>query len=495
MADPIPLPDVTVEGTNPPDTSTGPSPGLGGTTPTPTPGTPAPVVIGAASSATFAGLSGGNPPHQGPRRHAHVKVIVDGQDVTDRMKPFLISVTVIDKMEAFGELDKCSIELDDRDAQIEIPAPGATVHVEIGWDTQGPRIPPVPTPAPDQSDQTITSATGKTYTVPGQELPFGGGFSRVFEGVITEIESGFSRRGGGRRLWIEASSGEVWKEGKQVGQSHMGVGQLADNTEGQGSESLQDFGGKVAQDGGYGGLTLGPSLQNIKRDYWYRNESPNHFFSRIANEIGGYFKIKDGQVMLLGPADLEQMGFIDIQAWWGINLIMWRIRPFAARAAYKDGLNKFFDIGAGKWDFIKSAIGGGGSAPFNMASATAQLPGQAPNRQVGEQNNEGINTSSTDRRGFGWLVINGEPLARAGGKVTIVGARPGVDGTYLMKEVQHIYSRRGYTTRIDVDRPQLDDSAFQGPGWKRQPAPTAPQAAPTNAPDVSIQTTRGEVVT
>jgi hypothetical protein len=64
-----------------------------------------------------------------------------------------------------------------------------------------------------------------------------------------------------------------------------------------------------------------------------------------------------------------------------------------------------------------------------MRHATnAALPMMAPNKQVGEQTN-GLDSVSTRRRGTGWVQLNGEPLARAGWPITIIGARPGVDGS------------------------------------------------------------------
>jgi hypothetical protein len=37
-------------------------------------------------------------------------------------------------------------------------------------------------------------------------------------------------------------------------------------------------------------------------------------------------------------------------------------------------------------------------------------------------------------------VIDGEPRAKAGGRVNIVGAREGVDGDYYMEEAEHTYA-------------------------------------------------------
>ncbi len=38
------------------------------------------------------------------------------------------------------------------------------------------------------------------------------------------------------------------------------------------------------------------------------------------------------------------------------------------------------------------------------------------------------------RAGTGWVALDGEPKAAPSGTLTIIGARPGVDGSYLMNE-------------------------------------------------------------
>jgi len=54
---------------------------------------------------------------------------------------------------------------------------------------------------------------------------------------------------------------------------------------------------------------------------------------------------------------------------------------------------------------------------------------------------------------------HGEPRAMAGGKIMIIGARPGIDGDYHMDEVTHDFnSQTGFTTRADVSKLGVLDS-------------------------------------
>jgi hypothetical protein len=67
--------------------------------------------------------------------------------------------------------------------------------------------------------------------------------------------------------------------------------------------------------------------------------------------------------------------------------------------------------------------------------------------------------------------------------VEVIGARPGVDGTYNIIEAEHLYSRQGYTTRLEVNRPHFSgDGASQytlpGPGGQTLPPQPPPTAEP-----------------
>jgi uncharacterized protein len=60
------------------------------------------------------------------------KVTLDGTDLTNRFKPFLISVTVTEKRG--GEADELEIVLDDKDGLLDLPKRGAILKVAMGWE-------------------------------------------------------------------------------------------------------------------------------------------------------------------------------------------------------------------------------------------------------------------------------------------------------------------------------------------------------------------------
>lgn len=378
------------------------------------------------------------PSHQGLRRHAYCDIRINGESVTDRLDPHLISVQVILKSSG---VNTCSIELDDRDGQLPIPPQPAQLSVYLGWSSVGPRIPPVPTPMPAGSEL---------------ELPFGGGAGTlVFYGTIQQIESGFARRGGGRRLWVEAHSADMTSKIKSGNLMTMGVGETPEGESGGEEVSLKDFMEKAAKAAGIT-INMDEKFAGIKRKFFMQNESFMQLGQRFAADLGGIFRI-DGKTASLVDAlshrNVHGVAMPAIAVWWGVNLISWRIKPFAARPQFKGMQSHWFNTLKGVFETNTANFGGNSNSPFNLASAIGRLPASAPNRQVGDQVGEGFNTDSQRERGTGWVMFNGEPEAQPQGILTIVGARPGVDGTYTIEEAEHNWSRRGYFTRCDLKNP------------------------------------------
>lgn len=59
------------------------------------------------------------------------RVTLDGKDLTDRLRPRLVSLTMSEKRG--DEADQLDIVLDDSDGLLAIPKEGATLHVHLGW--------------------------------------------------------------------------------------------------------------------------------------------------------------------------------------------------------------------------------------------------------------------------------------------------------------------------------------------------------------------------
>jgi uncharacterized protein len=338
---------------------------------------------------------------QSQRMRALVKISVGGVDVTDNLNPYLISVRVITAKDATYN---CEIELDDRDAQLPIPPLGAPVVVELGWTTE-------------------------TMVV-------------SFDGWTVDVEHAFQRNQGGRRMFIYASGTPLFTAVKAPIAMHLGDGAPPGQEEGTMlplSQWLQKVWGVAGLP-----IQIHPQLGSIARDYWsINNESPLHHTQRLAKELGAVFNVVGSNANFSVPGEAPDGTANIINAVWGQNLISWRVRPWEARSTWMESAQEYFDHGAGVWNKLTQQLSAG--------SATFQAPQPAGSSTIAGQQNDGNQAASKYGNGGGRLCINGEPSAIAPFcYVSIQGARPGVDGTWLVVQAEHLYSREGYLTWLTV---------------------------------------------
>lgn len=372
--------------------------------------------------------------HQGQRRRALCTIVVNGQDVTRAIDPHLLSVQTVARRGLATEADEAIIELDDREGRLAIPPPKADLEVWLGW---------------------MGEAMGLTWT-----------------GFIEDVESGFSRRGGARRLWLQAKG----FDGLALKKAHFRIAW------GDGEAREIPLEEVLTQAGTAAGLSvkISPSMRNISRKYWAQNESFLNFGWRLARELGGNFKVAGNVATMVHATDGQnvdgdQMGTVIAE--WGINLLQWRIKPFATAPQAQQASSVTYNKETGNWETLRRNIES--DLPFVSQSVTS-LPGPAPNRVTADQWNVALENSVLTKRGVGSIVINGEPSAMVGGKVDIKGARAGVDGTYGIDEVEHVYSRAGgFTTTITCKFPELDSGPFVAWDWVKPP----PKPPEVNEPE------------
>jgi hypothetical protein len=63
------------------------------------------------------------------------RIVVDGKDISSKLRPRLISLTLEDKR-GF-EADTLELQLDDSDGQLQLPRKGASMQVLLGWQGEG----------------------------------------------------------------------------------------------------------------------------------------------------------------------------------------------------------------------------------------------------------------------------------------------------------------------------------------------------------------------
>lgn len=340
-------------------------------------------------------------------------------DISDWLDPHLISIQVVDH--DGDEVDSCSIELDDREGRLAIPPNDVPIEIWLGW--------------------------------VGEDLGI------VFHGYVYDCESGCARRGGGRRLWIEGKGQSP--NGMQTSPMKMNWG------DGEGQDiPLSQMLSSAAGNAGLS-MKIDPSLGALTRKYWaQQNESFNALGNRIAEMVGGNFKINGNVATLVkaeGGTNAEGSPMPSVVAEWNVNLISWRIKPFVSRPQASQAASSFFDKAKGLWGSVEQAIGG--QVPFGMAEGIAGLPSAAPNKQIGEQINDGVTRQSEGERGCGNATINGEPDSKANGRLKVIGARDGVDGIYSIKSAEHTYSRSGgYISRCELKNPTPNPRGYT-PDW------------------------------
>jgi hypothetical protein len=119
---------------------------------------------------------------------------------------------------------------------------------------------------------------------------------------------------------------------------------------------------------------------------------------------------------------------------------------------------QWYDSLKGQWKSFANQLGAQ-SSPFNMASSIFTGGSPSANQSNAEQQGEGSGDLDQAQNGPGRIVINGNPNARWMGHVMLTGVRPGVDASYIIWCAEHLYSRQGYVTWLEV---YIDGAIGQG---------------------------------
>lgn len=324
-------------------------------------------------------------------------VIIGGVDVSARFSPFLISLSVSDK--AGASSDTASLELDDKDGQLVMPAPKASVVIKLGWQ--------------------------------------GGGVGVVFEGVVDEVQASGSRSG--RTLSISAKGMDTRDKAKQGQRRHF-------------DDKTIDAAMKEA--GQFAGITVkvDPAFASIVRPYLaLDDESFVAFGERMARELGGTFKIVGDKAILAkrnGGKNPSGNALPTVQAAWGDNLHDYSITPILGRPVEKQTLSRWFDPKAAAWQKELADTGTDGGETIKPGRYSEADKGRAKEQA-------GSDAAESDRKsGEGSITIEGNISAQPEGLCILSGCRPGVDGTYRIESVDHEYSRSGFTTKLELRQPK-----------------------------------------
>jgi phage protein D len=321
------------------------------------------------------------------------QVTVNGQNMSDRMRPYLIEIEVTDK--AGSSSDSCSLKLDDSDGMLEFPAEGSEVSVSL-------------------------------MGVP------------VFEGIVDDTKSSGSR-GGGRVLTVNAKGFDTRGKAKEGQDFHKDDASLGD--------FLQDSASKA----GYS-ISVDSSLASKQRPYWSADgESFLGVGEKLAREFNATFKIRGTQAVFV-PRNSSLLGSVAGVVGPGGNVINWDISPYTGRQAFTKAKARWFDRKTAKFEEKEVEVQSSRPLPdsTNVVRGVAADEGQATDLA------EGRKSEAEREGGQGSVELDLEPSAQAEAMFTLTGARAGVDGTYRIETVKHKASRSGgATTSLDLKQPQV----------------------------------------
>lgn len=328
---------------------------------------------------------------------AAFSVLVGGSDITGNLAPYLIRLSVSDR--AGQSSDSASLEIDDTDGKIIMPAPRDPVTILLGWEDTGVGV--------------------------------------VFEGVVDEVRASGGRSG--RTLSISAKGMDTRGKAKQGQRQHF------DDT---------TIGDAMAKAGKAADITVevDEELGKIQRQYIaLDDESFVAFGERIAREVGGTFKIVGDKAILAkrnGGKSVSGATLSTVTAAWGQNLHDYDITPVLGRPIEKETSTRWYDRKKAKWETEKAETGTEGGETVKPARFA-----EADKERAKEQ--AGSDAAESDRRsGEGSVTIEGNIDAQSEGTCVISGCRAGVDGSYRIEGVDHEYSRGGFTTRLSLGQPK-----------------------------------------
>lgn len=317
-------------------------------------------------------------------------VKINGQDMSSRMRPFLLNIEVTDKEGMSG--DTCSLTFDDRAGQIKLPPVGSLVEVWLNG-------------------------------------------TLVFKGRSDAPRSSGSR-GGGRTLSVTAKGFDPRGKVKEQQNLHKD------------DATLKDFLTEVASRAGFS-LKIDEQFAQIKRDYW--STEGDSFLSlgqALARELHGTFKIRDN-VAVLAARGAALLPPVMAKVGAGGNVISWEIEPTMGRGDFRRTKVRWFDRKKARFEEKQVEI-----STDNGSDAENAIRTLAADEDQAEGIAEGRKSESERDAGGGSVELDLTPSAQAEAPLILSGARRGVDGTYKIVSVTHSASRGGGSvTRCDVKQP------------------------------------------
>ncbi len=331
-----------------------------------------------------------------------LRVVVNGQDVTKGLRPFLVDAKISKSRDPNS--DTADITLDDTYERARLPPKRSLLEIYVG---RGP-----------------------------------GPLQRRFRGRTDEPRSSGGRAG--RVLTIHAKATPM--DGKLVERQ-------AKDWDDKDLETILREAGELA---GISDVLVDEELAKITRAYEAMDaESFLAFGTRIASEVGGLFKVED-DVAILGRRNRDRtpggsaLPTYVVRA--GENLYDWDIIPTLDRWPFAKHETAWFDRDAAEWK--RETADAKGDQADEAGQATRKT---TPARADGAQAKDEADASSTDaesKAGEGTLSCEGDARLVPEGSIILLRARAGCNGRYTIANVDDTIDRSGaWVASLTLERP------------------------------------------
>lgn len=343
------------------------------------------------------------------------KVLVGGNDVTNRFKPTAKSISV--NRAARKVSDTADITLADPDGSTFMPPTGAPIQIQMG-----------------------------------QNL-FDMGLA--FDGFVDTVRSS-GNKSSGREVSIKGNSVDNKSKVKAPGMR---------------SEDKNNFEAIAKKWGDKVGLEIkvAGDIAGIERDFWImQNESYMQWGHRIAGELGAAFKII-GKRGFFAPLNegISATGkpLTAVSAAWGVNLLSWDVSPVVGRPQFGKVVGRYYDLKLAKYVTVDVGVNGA-EVDVDFGSMFSDANESQSKQLAGAKAKE-----SEREKGEGSVSIVGDYAAEPEAPLVLSGARAGVDGTYTIDSlVQKADKKSGFVTDLKIKRP----TGGAGVDSRGSSAPTPP---------------------
>ncbi len=320
----------------------------------------------------------------------YYKIIADGVNITAKIETRLMSLSVSDA--AGMKSDAVEIRLDDRDNDIELPAPGALLIVFMGYKETGL----VPMGA-----YTVDEVTAK---------------------------------GAPDTVTIQAKA------------AHMGGSLKSQKTRNWDEITLEGIAAKIAPEHSLQSI-VSPSLASVYYDHLDQtDESDMNFLTRITQELDALATVKGEHLLItnrgeglsadgtaLPPVPVHKSGKLKWSA------------TFATRDEFKSVEATWVNTATGGEETV-TAGEGSPVKKLRQSYSTKDAATRAANGKLAELT-RGNHTFS--------VTMTGNPLIAAEGQIEAIGFRQGVSGRWSVKSARHQIAGGGFTTSVQAEKPKI----------------------------------------